>query len=111
MNVKQLLADGIKTVAFRVFALNFNVAAKLGVKKNSIVLFNLIGKSGFSGALGEVKTELEKMGGFDIEIVDRDNLFAGTKALMYIGLMDSAEQVTKDTFLLAPISFFLTFGG
>lgn len=89
MNVKQLLADGIKTVAFRVFALNFNVAAKLGIKKNSIVLFNLIGKSGFSGALGEVKTELEKMGGFDIEIVDRDNLFAGTKALIKFMTIDA----------------------
>ena len=81
---------GVKELGFRVFALSFNLAAKLPVKTDRVVLFNLM-HGAPTGALNETERELRALPEQpDIVKVDRNALNEGPAAIL--------KFVTADAF-------------
>lgn len=73
---------GVKELGFRLFACSFNLAAKLPVKKDRVVLFNLM-HGAPTGALNETERELRALPQQpDIRKVDRNALNEGPAAML-----------------------------
>ncbi len=80
MNVSAI-KEGVKNVGFRVFALSFNLGARLPVKQDRVVLFNLM-HGGFEGALTETERELVKNPSLTVLKVDRNDLEKGVRSML-----------------------------
>ena len=76
MSAVSSLKEAIKNVGFRVFAFAFDCGARLPVKKDRVVLFNLM-HGGFEGALTETERELAAYAPLDLVKVDRNDLERG----------------------------------
>lgn len=88
MNLSSL-KEAVKGVGFRVFALAFDLGARLPVKPDRVVLFNLM-HGGFEGALTEVETELPKS--YELLKIDRNDLERGPGPML--------RFMTKDAFTM-----------
>ena len=83
----------VKELAFTAYALVFNAAAKLPVKKNRAILFSLY-DANFNDGLGQIERDLMKRdprkgehnpchaGSYEIIRVDRNDLFTSKKTLL-----------------------------
>lgn len=99
MSAVSSLKEAVKGVGFRVFAFCFDCGARLPVRQDRAVLFNLM-HGGFEGALTEVETELSALGTLDpangrpVELlkVDRNDLERGPGPML--------RFMTKDAFAM-----------
>ncbi len=91
MNAVSSLKETIKGVGFRVFAFCFDCGARLPVKKDRVVLFNLM-HGGFEGALTETERELAAYAPLDLVKVDRNDLERGIGSML--------RFMTKDAFTM-----------
>ena len=72
----------MKNAAYRIFALLFNLFARLcPYKENRVILFSLHNEN-FCDCLGEIERELKKRGEYEIVRVDRNALFSGAGGIM-----------------------------
>lgn len=83
------LKEAVKETGFRLFALSFNLGARLPVQKQTVVLFNLM-HSGFEGALTETERELKQDPAYTIIKIDRNDLERGLRSML--------RFMTKDAF-------------
>ena len=94
MSFAQTLKNSIREAAFRGNALVFNLAAKLPVKEDRVVLFTLT-EPGLTGALQETERELKERvcpatgKPYDIQHVDRADLFRGAKKAIHFFVIDA----------------------
>ncbi len=91
MSALSSLKETVKSVGFRVFAFCFDCGARLPVKKDRVVLFNLM-HGGFEGALTETERELAAYAPLDLVKVDRNDLERGIGPML--------RFMTKDAFTM-----------
>ena len=91
MSAMSSLKETVKSVGFRVFAFCFDCGARLPVKKDRVVLFNLM-HGGFEGALTETERELAAYAPLDLVKVDRNDLERGVGPML--------RFMTKDAFTM-----------
>ena len=86
----------MKSLFYRLFALFFNISRTLfGIKSNRVVLLSPHNAS-FNDSLGEVKSELEKRGGYDIGYISHADFASVPKAIVFF---------TKKAYLLATAKY------
>lgn len=86
----------MKSLFYRLFALFFNISRTLfRIKRNRVVLLSPHNAS-FNDSLGEVKAELERMGGYEIAYISHADFASVPKAVMFF---------TKKAFLLATAKY------
>lgn len=97
-NVLGALKGLIKEYGFRWFAWFFDLGAKRGVKKNRVVLFNLM-HGGPTGALQEVERELQNHA-VELVHVDREDLFRATATALRFLTLDAYRMGRAKTIFL-----------
>lgn len=98
MGFKDVLKEG----GFRVFALCFNAGARLPVKKNRVVLFNLM-HGAPTGALLETEKELPKNA--EVLRIDRQALEKGLRSMLHFMTAD-AFRMGRARYLFLNNNFF-----
>ena len=103
MSAVSSLKEAIKNVGFRVFAFAFDCGARLPVKKDRVVLFNLM-HGGFEGALTETERELAAYAPLDLVKVDRNDLERGIGPMLRFMTKDAFTMGRAKTFSSITIS-------
>ncbi|MEE3374737.1 MAG: CDP-glycerol glycerophosphotransferase family protein, partial [Acutalibacteraceae bacterium] len=99
MSAVSSLKEAIKNVGFRVFAFAFDCGARLPVKKDRVVLFNLM-HGGFEGALTETERELAAYAPLDLVKVDRNDLERGIGPMLRFMTKDALTMGRAKTIFI-----------